>query len=791
MYITTYWRVAKCRSCGAVLNPRANRCAVCDAPIAVAAPAGVQHSQGGLAALPPDELPIAAELGKALAPSIHIRKRIGRGGMGIVFLGRDESLKRDVAIKVLAPDFAGDPTTRARFIREAESAAMVSHPNIVNIYHVGVLPNSETPYFVMQYIEGPSMSEVQGRMLPEARVRRVFGEVAAGLAAAHRRGVIHRDIKPGNIVVEGETGRAMLLDFGIAAAASGHPTRRSDRLTSEGSYVGTPTYMSPEIASGEQALDKSDVYSLGVVAYELLTGRPPFPGSGLKVMAAHVHDAPPHLHLSRADLSPELVDLVERSLSKDPADRPSAQSIADHLLPSNRTAIEWPPPGLSILRRTAAKLRYGLVSLAIATAAFVLAVSERPTIGNSPGVGPRAVAAFEVARGSQPSSALDQIGGAENLLIEDETVWAAAGYATVFLVLLAATFVAVQSVPAIRGMRMARQSGYPWSTVLDVMSDMRRDGGDLLSGLGDYAFFSDRERQRILLFRRLRMLGIVFAAAVAILMLLLMVSGVFAPLAPPTAFAPAWLGLVPIAIVAVCIVPVIAESLLRRRRSAADEEWQSAHLVNRDLVSSWAVSAGRSLSEATRIARAPFEWVASSVAFIIVLASLIALSAVMQHALRTSAHRTVALSWIRDLSDNRATPVSPSLAALFSDPSYTDIIGVIGDKRLEPEARIRLAELTAVGFCENPRELLFGQSADRRTLLRRAGEAVADLPGADARVKPWVTWLYESKATGVTPSMPVPGANGTPVPLARAVDLSTRLLLLHGLRSRLTFCGMR
>jgi eukaryotic-like serine/threonine-protein kinase len=203
---------------------------------------GVQISMGGLAALPADELQLASELGKSLAPSIHLRKRIGRGGMGIVFLGRDESLKRDVAIKVLAPDFADDMTTRLRFTREAEAAAAVSHPNIVSIYHVGILPTSGIPYFVMQYVEGPSVADAAGRMLPEARVRRVIGEVASGLAAAHRRGVVHRDIKPGNIVIDGETGRALLLDFGISAAvAEAKRASRPDRLTTEGMYVGTPT----------------------------------------------------------------------------------------------------------------------------------------------------------------------------------------------------------------------------------------------------------------------------------------------------------------------------------------------------------------------------------------------------------------------------------------------------------------------------------------------------------------------------------------------------------------------
>ena len=642
----------KCKSCGAALNARANKCAVCDAPIAVAAPVGVQISQGGLKALSTDELPIASELGRALAPSIHLKRRIGRGGMGIVFVGRDESLKRDVAIKVLTPDLADDPTTRARFIREAEAAAAVSHPNVVNIYHVGVLAETEVPYFVMQYIEGPSMAEAAGRMMPEARVRRVIGEIASGLAAAHRRGVIHRDIKPGNIVIDGETGRAVLCDFGIAAAGALRAARRSDRLTSEGAYVGTPAYMSPETASGEEAIDKSDVYSLGVVAYELLTGHVPFTGTAIKVMAAHVHDEVPDLHALRADLSPEIVELVERSLSKNPADRPSAQSIVDHLLPGDRQAIEWPPPGLAPLRRASAQFRFGLVSLALTCAAFLFAMYARPVPKVHETAGVRATETFDLARSVR--AVMPQVIATDDKLQELEVVWSASSYTAFLLLLLATAFVAVQMVPTVRAMRMARRSGYPWSTIADVMSDMRRDGGDLMSGLGPYAFFSDRERIRLLRFRRFRLVGIGVAAAVAVVFLLVWAAGGVAAIAGDatgTSMAPVWLSVMPLTILAACAAFSVNEALIRRRRAQADEEWQAAHLVNKELVSAWVVSAGRRFAGSTGLSKYPLEIFLGGVLLVIVSAALIIANAAMVVAIRASAHRSVALSWVTTVTD--------------------------------------------------------------------------------------------------------------------------------------------
>src|SRR5687767_9774307 len=251
-----------------------------------------------------------------LAPNIRILGMAGEGGMSYVFVGRDAILKREVAVKMLSPVLADDPTARKRFTREAESIAAVSHPNIVNVYQVGELKSRSIPYFVMQFVDGPTlgMGSLRGRMLTEARVRRLMADIAAGLAAAHRRKVFHRDIKPNNIVLDGETGRAMVLDFGISAAYSSRRQSLGHRLTDEGMYLGTPTYMSPEQGNGEEVTGKSDVYSLGVLAYELLVGHAPFEGTPVSVMASHIKDVPPRVDELRSDVGEELSTLIARCL---------------------------------------------------------------------------------------------------------------------------------------------------------------------------------------------------------------------------------------------------------------------------------------------------------------------------------------------------------------------------------------------------------------------------------------------------------------------------------------------
>ena len=196
--------------------------------------------------------PLAPRLSEALGSAFTIEGEIGRGGMGVVYRARDEKLKRRVAIKVLPPELAFQQEIRARFTREAETAARLSHPHIVPIYTVG--EGNGLVYFVMGYVDGES---VGGRLkrrgkLPVEEVRRIMKETADALSAAHAMSVIHRDIKPDNILLDGTRGRVMVTDFGIAKAMSGGS---GATLTSAGVAIGTPQYMSPEQAAGEKEID--------------------------------------------------------------------------------------------------------------------------------------------------------------------------------------------------------------------------------------------------------------------------------------------------------------------------------------------------------------------------------------------------------------------------------------------------------------------------------------------------------------------------------------------------------
>ena len=217
---------------------------------------------------------LASRLADVLAGAYEIEGEIGRGGMGIVFSARDVKLKRRVAIKVLPPELAFREEIRKRFTREAQTAARLSHPHIVPIHTVG--EDAGLVYFVMGYVDGESLAARLRRRerLPVEEARRIMKETADALGLAHAMSVIHRDIKPDNILLEGTRRRVMVTDFGIAKALS---DIGSGTLTGTGVAIGTPAYMSPEQAAGDREIDaRSDLYSLGVVAYEMLTGEVPF-----------------------------------------------------------------------------------------------------------------------------------------------------------------------------------------------------------------------------------------------------------------------------------------------------------------------------------------------------------------------------------------------------------------------------------------------------------------------------------------------------------------------------------
>jgi predicted Ser/Thr protein kinase len=257
---------------------------------------------------------------QTLAATYEVEREIGRGGMGVVYRAIDKRLKRPVAIKLLPPELAFRRDIRQRFQREAETAAQLSHPNIVPIYSVDEVGN--LVFFVMACVDGDNLA-VQLRTrgpLPPEEVRRYLTEVADALAYAHTRGVIHRDIKPDNILVDAIDGRAMVTDFGIARAAEGG---EGARLTATGLAIGTPAYMSPEQASGDRDVDgRSDLYSLGVVAYQMLTGVPPFAGNATPVLLVkHLAEMPLPVEERRPDVPPMLAAMVMRLLEKDPDHR--------------------------------------------------------------------------------------------------------------------------------------------------------------------------------------------------------------------------------------------------------------------------------------------------------------------------------------------------------------------------------------------------------------------------------------------------------------------------------------
>ena len=273
----------------------------------------------------------------------RIDRHLGRGGTGSVFAGRHLELDRPVAIKLLPPELVPDPAAAERFRREARAAARISHPNVGGIYDYGVLPDGEA-YIVMELIEGETLSELLDASgpLPVPAAAEIGRQVAQGIAAAHRAGVIHRDLKPSNILLTREIGgrcMARIVNFSIA-----RPEEQDGRAAPTLSRVslGTPRYMSPEHCEGRPLDARCDVYSLGVILYEMLAGRPPFDLQTPAAVALRpVRSSPGPLQNHRPDVPDGLAWLVTRCLLKSPGGRPqTAAELAERLLPFETGGME-------------------------------------------------------------------------------------------------------------------------------------------------------------------------------------------------------------------------------------------------------------------------------------------------------------------------------------------------------------------------------------------------------------------------------------------------------------------
>lgn len=269
----------------------------------------------------------------ALGGRYRLVSRIAVGGMGEVWVGHDEALARDVAVKVLREEFAGDAGFLERFRTEARNSAQLSHPNIAQLYDYGEQDGSG--FLVMELVLGEPMSDLLDRqpVLPTRRLLPILAQTARALHAAHVAGVVHRDVKPGNILLA-RSGRVKITDFGISTASNQVP------MTASGMVMGTAQYLSPEQAIGRAATPASDIYSLGIVAYEALVGNRPFTGpTAVDIAVAHVNTPVPPLP---SDIDPELAAVVMRMLAKEPEERPrSAASLARTL----DGMLDRTPPG--------------------------------------------------------------------------------------------------------------------------------------------------------------------------------------------------------------------------------------------------------------------------------------------------------------------------------------------------------------------------------------------------------------------------------------------------------------
>lgn len=269
-----------------------------------------------------------ASLKTELAPDLEVIRLLGTGRMSEVYLARQVSLDRLVAVKILTRQVSRDDSARARFNREAKAAGALETPHAVSVFRSGHLENG-TPFLVMQYVRGGTLEnrlEAEGP-LPESEARQILASLAAALAEAHEHDFVHRDVRAANVLCDRDAGRVWLADFGLAGIRP--ESQDADaRITRTGEIIGTPGYLSPEQLKGEPATEATDVFALGLMAYEILTGEGPFTGKTQReTIIRSLREPPTPLRTLKPDVDPALADLLERCLAKDPEKRPSASFL--------------------------------------------------------------------------------------------------------------------------------------------------------------------------------------------------------------------------------------------------------------------------------------------------------------------------------------------------------------------------------------------------------------------------------------------------------------------------------
>jgi eukaryotic-like serine/threonine-protein kinase len=322
-------------------------------------------------------LDLFTALQSALGPQYRLERELGRGGMGVVFLATDTALDRRVAIKVVHPELAPHESITRRFLAEARTIARLRHPSIVAVHAAGSADG--LLYYVMDEVAGESLRQrlIREGQLPIDETTRIVSDLAAALHAAGCAGVVHRDVKPENVLLDEVTGRALLVDFGIARAVA---VDAGGSSTGQGVAVGTPAYMSPEQATGEEVDTRSDLYALGVVGYEMLAGHPPFQGPHRVVVSKHIAERPVPIERKRPETPPELAGAIMRALEKQPSERWQTGEEFRQAVAGQRTA---PRPDRRVRRRLMAAAGVGL-ALLTATIGLV-----RHSPGPPRGVNPR------------------------------------------------------------------------------------------------------------------------------------------------------------------------------------------------------------------------------------------------------------------------------------------------------------------------------------------------------------------------------------------------------------------